>query len=194
MKKKSTIFIIISLCMVAGCDNLRFAPSQSMKSNAWLHQKTTKMAADIAEEENVSEQLQQLAAISHLQSQPFVGYFGLPEKIPSAATFEQIVSESSNAITEKAFAESIKRPGFLDITDAVINVALAVTAVFGGVYGAKFAGFLKMAKNKTLALREIIEGNELFKMRFPEQAENFKDSQYLQSPETRKMVSEMKTI
>ena len=42
-------------------------------------------------------------------------------------------------------------------------MGIGIAALFGGVYGVRAAGFLKQAKEKSSALREIIEGNELFK-------------------------------
>jgi hypothetical protein len=60
------------------------------------------------------------------------------------------------------------------------------------VYGIRATQFLKQARDKSKALKEIIEGNELFKEANPLQASVFKDAQKDQSAETRKIVTEMK--
>ena len=63
----------------------------------------------------------------------------------------------------------------------------------GGVYGIRIAGYLKQAREKSKALKEIVTGNELFKQLYPEQADRFKESQQKQSPATQKLVTELKT-
>ena len=81
MKKVLTILIFMPWVLVcfltAGCESLRFAPSQSQKQNAWLHNRTAIVAAETAGSESVSEKLQALTQLSELQSRAFTSYFGL---------------------------------------------------------------------------------------------------------------------
>ena len=51
----STMFVFCFL--QAGCDSLRFAPTETQKQNAWLHNRTTQLAADMAKAEEVSPSL-----------------------------------------------------------------------------------------------------------------------------------------
>lgn len=60
------------------------------------------------------------------------------------------------------------------------------------IYGTKAVGFLKQAKVKSEALKEIVQGNELFKKLNANSVDAFKDAQKSQSPQTRQIVTEMK--
>ena len=62
----------------------------------------------------------------------------------------------------------------------------------GGIYGARAVRFFKQAKVKSQALKEIIQGNELFKKQNADSSQAFKDAQKGQSTETRQIVTEMK--
>ncbi len=81
--------------LLAGCDSLRFAPSEQQKQNAWLHNRTAIVAAETARAEDASEKLQALTGLSELQSQAFTSYFGLPKEFPKAASAEEILAESN---------------------------------------------------------------------------------------------------
>ena len=79
----------------AGCDNLRLAPGEEQKQNAWLHHRTATVAADTARAEQSSPQLQALTQLSAAQSRAFTAYCGLPKECPPAETTEQILATSS---------------------------------------------------------------------------------------------------
>ncbi|GAG26405.1 unnamed protein product, partial [marine sediment metagenome] len=57
MKKIMTIMCVM-LGLAGGCDSLRFAPGESQKQNAWLHNRTATVAAETARSEKASEKLQ----------------------------------------------------------------------------------------------------------------------------------------
>jgi len=151
---------------VCGCESLRFAPSEAQKKNAWLHNRTAQVTAETAKEEDSSEKLQALTKLSELQSQAFVSYCGLPKEFPQAETAEDILRDT--------------------------NVQLAHTALLGGVYGTRAVRFLKDAKTKSQALKEIIVGNEFFKKQNESSVSAFKDAHSNQSPQTRQIVTQMK--
>ena len=191
---KKTWVIVMGFCLfLIGCDSLRFAPSERQKQNAWLHNRTTALAADSAEAENASNKLQGLTRLGELQSRAFSTYYGLPKEFPPAETAEQILSESNFNLAQAALQESPERPGGWELADAALEVAIGICALFSGVYGTRIARFLKKTKDKSQALREIIEGNELFKKQHQEQNMAFKQAHKDQSPQTRKIVAEMKT-
>jgi len=52
--------------------------------------------------------------------------------------------------------------------------------------------FLKDARTKSQALKEIIAGNELFKKQNQSQTAAFKEAHHNQSPQTRQLVAQMK--
>ena len=69
-----------------------------------------------------------------------------------------------------------------------MELGIALVGWFGGVYGIRIAGYLRTAREKSKALKEIVQGNELFKQLWPEQADRFKEAQRKQSPATKKIV------
>lgn len=189
---KKSLVLICLVIFFCGCESLRFAPGEALKQNAWLHNRTAQMAADMAKNENASGEIQDLTSLSAVQSLAFCADYGLPKELPLAESFEEIVSESNRRLAESAFYESSQRPGVWDIADGAIELGIGIAALFGGVYGVRVAGFLKQAKSKSKALREIIEGNEIFKRIHAESVESFKTAHRGQSPRTRQIVAETK--
>lgn len=184
------------LVMVAvfggGCDSLRFAPGEVQKENAYLHHRTAQMAAAEARREPVSPELAGLTSLCELQSRAFMADYGLPEKLPAAETIDDVLAESSRSIAAAAFARSSKRPDVWDVTDGLLEIGFAVAGIIGGVYGIRASRFFKRAREKSKALREIIEGNELLKQTSTETAAAFKTAHKAQSPQTRQIVAELK--
>ena len=56
--EKVIVSLVVSCLLLVGCDSLRFAPSEAQKQNAWLHHRTTSVAAQAAKGEAASEKLQ----------------------------------------------------------------------------------------------------------------------------------------
>lgn len=179
--------------MAAGCGRLRLAPSETIRQNAWLHQRTAEAAAETAVAEQASAQLQSLTRLSQLQSRAFTSYCGLPDEYPPAETNEQVLAQANWQLAETAMVESAARPGAWDMADTLLEIGIGVSALAGGVYGARIARFLKDARARSQALREIVAGNELFKQQNAEQVEPFKAAQANQSPETRQLVAALKS-
>ena len=178
--------------MLAGCQGLRFAPSEAQRANAWLHERTAGVAAEMARDEESSEQLRALTQLSHLQSGAMRAYFGQPAEMPQAFTAEEILSESNWQLAEAAEADGVERPDVFKLADNVLELAIGISALLGGVYGTRAVRFLKEAKDKSRALEEIIAGNELFKKEHEEAAGAFKEAQRMQSPATKQIVAQMK--
>ena len=197
MKKVLTILIFMPWVLVcfltAGCNSLRFAPSQSQKQNAWLHNRTAIVAAETAGSESVSEKLQALTQLSELQSRAFTSYFGLPKEFPPSDTAEDILAQSNFQLARTAVHESADRPDGWQLADNVFELAIGLSALLGGVYGTRAVRFLKTARTKQNALQEIITGNELFKRQNAgPTALAFKQAHKNQSPQTRQIVAKMK--
>jgi len=176
----------------SGCEGMRFAPNERQKQNAWLHNHTALMAAQTAKVQAASGELQDLTELSELQSRAFTTYFGLPKEFPAAETSDDILAESSGQLANDAIADSAARPDPWQTADAAMELGIGICALLGGVYGAKAAKFLKDARDKSKALREIITGNELFKKTNQTQAEAFKQAHASQSPQTRLIVTEVR--
>jgi hypothetical protein len=190
MKKNFATLILLCL-LSAGCESLRFAPSESQKQNAWLHNRTAAIAAQAACAEESSEKLRKLTQLSELQSRAFTAYYGLPREFPQAETAEDVLAHSQ--LAETALAESAERPDIFQLADSVFELAIGISALLGGVYGARAVQFLKQARTKSQALQEIIAGNELFKKQNAEAVQAFKDAHKNQSPQTRQIVAQLKT-
>jgi hypothetical protein len=193
MMKRIILMSLLVFVFVSGCDVLRFAPSEKQKENAWLHNRTAVAAAQAAKDEVVSNKLQKLTELSKLQSKSFVSYFGLPKEPLVSNSVEEILAQSNWQLAETALSQSSQRPDAWEVTDSALELGIAVVALFGGVYGTKVIGFLKEARDKSKALKEIIDGNELFKKINQEHANAFKEAQKEQSASTRQLVVGMKS-
>lgn len=178
--------------LLVGCESLRFAPTETQKQNAWLHNRTATITSETARSEDSSEQLQALTKLSELQSRAFVSYNGLPKEFPQAETAEDVLSQSNQQLAQMALAESAERADTWQVADSVFELAIGICALFGGVYGTKAVRFLRDAQTKSKALKEIIEGNELFKKQNESSVAAFKQAQQNQSPETCQIVAEVK--
>ena len=188
--------IMIGLCIllfVTGCESLRFTPNEVQKQNAWLHNRTAAITAQTARDEYTSEKLQALGRLSEIQSRAFVSYFGLPKELPQAETAEEILSESSWKLADTATQSGAARPDGWQVADSALELGIGIFALLGGVYGTQTVRFFKQARTKSKALQEIIAGNEMFKKQNESSATAFKQAQNNQSPETRKLVAQMKT-
>ena len=192
MERLSISCLMLVCSLLVGCESLRFAPGEAQKQNAWLHNRTTMVTSEQAKTEGVSTKLQALCDLSEQQSRAFVSYCGLPAEFPKADTAEDILAESSFKLAQTATSESLERPNTWELADSALNLAIGISALIGGVYGTRAVSFLQQAKTKSQALKEIIEGNELFKQMHKEQADAFKEAQGKQSPPTRQLVAAMK--
>lgn len=188
-----SVMLILVVALSAGCDSLRFAPGEAQKKNAWLHNRTAIITAETARSKNASEKLQALTRLSELQSRAFTSYYGLPKEFPQADTAEDILAESNFQLARTALSESADRPDGWQLADSALELAIGICALLGGVYGTKAVRFLTAGRVKSQALREIIEGNELFKRQHKTYAGAFKEAHKDQSPQTRQIVAQMKS-
>ena len=183
------------LCFLfAGCDSLRFAPTEVQKQNAWLHNRTAIIAAEAAKTEDTSEKLQDLTQLNELQSRAFSSYYGLPKEFPQADSAEEILAESNWQLTQTALQQGADRPDAWQVADSVLELGIGIFALLGGVYGTRAVRFLRDAKTKSRALQEIIAGNELFKKQNGPSISAFKQAHSDQSPVTRQIVAQMKAV
>jgi len=190
---KGVVFIFASTCLLlAGCDSLRFAPTEAQKQNAWLHNRTAIVTAKTARAEYTSPKLQALTQLGEVQSRAFSAYYGLPKEFPQAETAEEILAESNFQLASTALQESAERPDPWQVADSMLEMGIGICALLGGVYGTRAVRFLKDARGKSEALKEIIAGNELFKKQNQSQAAAFKQAHQNQSPQTRQLVAQMK--
>jgi len=186
------VLIAVAMSLVAGCNALRFAPSEQQKQNAWLHNRTTSVAAEKARAEQTSAELQALTKLSEKQSRAFTAYCGLPKEYPQAESSSEILAQSSWQLADTALAQSVERPDPWQVADSFLEVAIGASALFGGIYGTRAVRFLKDARSKSQALKEIVEGNELYKKQNETQTQAFKAAHESQSTQTRQLVASLK--
>jgi hypothetical protein len=178
--------------LVCGCDSLRLAPSEQQKQNAWLHHRTASAAAQVARAESASQDLQALTGLSEQQSLAFTAYCGLPKEYPPAQTTRDLLSPSSRQLASTALAQSSERPDPWQLADSMLELGIGILALLGGIGGTRAVRFLQDARAKSQALKEIVQGNELFKQQNADQTQAFKAAHQDQSPETRQLVTAMK--
>lgn len=178
---------------LAGCDSLRFAPNETQKQNAWLHNRTAIVTAETARSEDTSEKVRALTELGEVQSRAFASYFGLPKEFPRAETAEDLLAESSWRLATTAMNDGSQRPEAWEVADSAMELGIGICALLGGVYGTRAVRFLRETKTKSQALQEIIAGNELFKRENQTQADAFKQAHGKQSPQTRQIVARTKT-
>ena len=140
----------------------------------------------------MSEKLQALTRLSQLQSRAFTSYCGLPREFPESDTAEDILAQSSFQLARTALRESSDRPDAWQLADSAFELAIGISALLGGVYGARAVRFLKQTRAKSQALKEIITGNELFKKEHKTYAGAFKQAHKDQSSQTRQIVAQVK--
>jgi hypothetical protein len=191
--RKAIVALGMVFVMTAGCESIRFAPNETQKQNAWLHNQTAAIAAQEAAAEQSSAKLQNLTKLSETQSRAFVAYCGLPDEYPKADTVEEVLSESNWQLATTAITQSSQRPDAWSVADSAFELGIAVAGLFGGAYATRIAKFLQDAKAKSNALKEIVLANEIFKKTNPQSADAFKDAQRNQSPLTKQIVTEVKT-
>lgn len=190
---RKAMVVMAGMLFCVGCGEIRFAPSEEQKQNAWVHNRTAAIASQTAQSEQTSAQLQELTRMSEAQSRAFVAYCGLPEELPEAESAEDVLSESNVRLANTAIEKSKQRPDAWDIADSSLELGIALAGLFGGVYATRIAKFLQEAKAKSNALKEIVLANEIFKKTSPDSAQAFKDAQRNQSPLTRQIVAEVKS-
>lgn len=191
--RRITMSLTLLCGILAGCESLRFAPTEAQKQNAWLHNRTAIVTAETARTEDTSPTLQALTQLGEVQSRAFSTYYGLPKEFPPAETAEDILAESNFQLASTALQESTDRPDPWQVADSMLEMGIGICALLGGVYGTRAVRFLKDARGKSDALKEIIAGNELFKKQNQSDAAAFKQAHQNQSPQTRQLVAAIKT-
>ncbi len=185
------LVVLLSLLCLCGCGQFRYAASEAQKKNAWLHERVCAMAADKVADENTSPTLSDLTTLAHKQSGAFVVDTGLPRQMPAVGDVEMLLSDGA-AVARAAKTDAAQRPDMWTMADSAMQLGIALAGLVGGVYGVRAAGYFKTAREKSKALKEIIEGNELFRHLYPEQKNRFKQAHEKQSPKTQQWVAKVK--
>jgi hypothetical protein len=189
---KRLIVVISLVALAAGCDSLRLAPTEAQKRSAWSHMQTTRVTSQTAGQEKCSPKVRGLASLGAREAEAFAAYYGMPSQLPPGATVEEVLAEANWQGADEALRDSQQRPDAWAMADGVFEFGAGLAGLFGGVYGARVLRFVNEARTKSKALKEVVEGNELFKKRNPSIASDFKESHSSQSQETRQIVAALK--
>lgn len=192
IKSLPTVGLVVLAGLVGGCAALRPAPGEAQKQNAYLHHQTVQAAAYAAKDADAPEPLPGLLRRACEQSEAIVAYYGFPQEIPATNGVDQLVGEQNAQITRAARTRALQRVEPWDVTDQLLELGIALAGVLGGVYGGKAVSALQLARQKSQALREIVEGNERFKHQSQQAVPDFKNAHQLQSPGTRQLVAALK--
>ena len=193
MKNLLMLFSAVLMCFLCGCDSFRFAPTETQKQNAWLHKQTVEMVDEGIQRTDASEEVKALSDLSTVQSESFVDYYGMPEEPSFISNPSDMLTEVNAQIARKSLQQSSKRPDFWNLADSGLELAIAVSALLGGVYGTRAVGLLKLARQKSQALKEIVQGNEILKNQNSTWASDFKKAHAGQSAGTKQLVTKIRS-
>ncbi|MHC4926273.1 MAG: hypothetical protein ACYTER_02890 [Planctomycetota bacterium] len=187
----SVVVLGILFCL-CGCEGLRFAATEAQKENAWRHQQVCVEASEVAVVEDASDALCGLTAVAAEQSEAFVVDYGLPENPLFPLEQASLTGGELSALAARAKVDAARRPDVWVLADSTLELGIALAGLVGGVYGVRVAGYLKTAREKSKALQEVVQGNEVFKQLWPDYSERFKEAQAKQSAATQRLVADAK--
>ena len=143
------LFVCVFTCfLLSGCDSLRFAPSEAQKQNAWLHNRTTMMAAQTAKVESASDKLRALTQLSEVQSQALSSFYGPPKEFPQAETAEDVLAESNWQLARTALQQGAERPDAWEVADSMLGAGYRDLCVAWWSLWNKSGWILKTSKDK----------------------------------------------
>ncbi len=191
MKKILTIIIVCIALISGGCSAFRLAPDETQKANVYLLGQATQAAATLARQTGADENLCLLAELSAAQSGAVAEYYGV-ELGSSQMQPQQLLTEEVATISRDAFQNAAAQTSTSAI-EGILEIGIGVCGIIGGAFGIKAAAFLSAARKKTIALQEIIHGNEDFKTAYPQYSGIFKQAHNTQSAATKEIVTELKS-
>lgn len=183
-----SIFLVAMFAFaVGGCDTLRFAPSEFQKQIALKTHLTARSVAHSGAQPGTetTDQLIEGTAVA-LQ---FTGMPSDPDIEDYTATLDQAADDAA------------RRPEIDDVFDAAdegLGLAAQLAILFGfgggGIGGKKVLEWIAVARNKSKALQEIVQGNEQLKgmLKSANVPDAFGSAHGAQTPATRRLVNEIR--
>ena len=155
---KSALIIVLLVfiaALICGCGNLRFAPSEDQKQLTFA---THQLALSVNEGGSVPKSAATGKLVTGTAAS--LAYAGMP-KSP--------VIEDYSATAEQAAADAQRRPTAEDVFDAAeggLSLAAELAILIGvggaGVGGKKVVDWITLARQKSAALKDVVQGNEIF--------------------------------
>jgi hypothetical protein len=191
------------LLAMTGCSNLRFAPTEAQKTDAYLHKETTSaIVTNYAASPSPDPNIMALCRLSDLQAGNVLAYYGIPAKLPDTNMIEGLRAAKpaaiveAAAVTQQAAPDSVKRPNYWDGAETLLGFVLAIVGLYTGSAGAlKLKGWISYALASIKALREVVEANEALKTRLPIEGQmDFKEvNKLVQSDSTVNLIDDLRT-
>jgi len=191
--KRYKIVIVITLwtlfCLpLAGCDTLRFAPSEAQKQISY----DTYLAAQTVNAQG-TEPRSEAAAKLVTGTSAMLTYTGLPK--------DPVITDYKTP-SEQAQKDAAARPTIEDVADQAdqwLQLGIGITGLFSGGIAIKAAGWLQQLRDKAKALKEVVVANETLKKYlesagYQDALNIFKSAQSsTQSPTTSQIVYELRS-
>ena len=181
------VLLVLSLSL-AGCGGLRFAPSQSQKQLAFATHQAARSAADLGLQPG-SEAAKQIV----VGTAASLAYSGMPQT-PEIADYDTTAAQAAS--------DAARRPAAQDVFNAAeggLSLASQLILALGfggaGIGGKKLIDWIALARQKSDAFKEVVQGNELLAQYLRDQGKTaelntFKAAQTsVQSPQTELLVT-----
>jgi len=181
------VLLVLSLSL-AGCGGLRFAPSQSQKQLAFATHQSARSAADLGLQPG-SEAAKQIV----VGTAASLSYSGMPQT-PEISDYDTTAAQAAS--------DAARRPAAQDVFNAAeggLSLASQLILALGfggaGIGGKKLIDWIALARQKSDAIKQVVQGNALFTQYLSDQGkvaelEVFKQAQTsVQSPQTELLVT-----
>ena len=183
------VLILFTLGLTTGCGSMRFAPGEARKQLA-LKTHMTARAIDAAGADAATPATGQLVEGTAVS----LSYTGMPAD-PDISDYPATVAAASADAARRPTADEA-----FELAEGGLSLVaeLAILFGFGGVGfgGKKVVDWIALAREKSTALEEIVQGNEIFKKLSDDPAiAAFKDAQTQaqRSPSTPTLVTKLKS-
>lgn len=181
-----TLLIALAILPIAGCESLRLAASEDQKKLAFdTYQRASQV--DLYGAEPKTETTAKLVT----GTSAGLTYIGMPKE-PEITDYTATASQAKADAAKRPTAEKV-----WDGVDGFLELGIGVAALFSGGAAVKITQNLKEAKEKSAALREVIQKNQKFLDSLPKDdtvRAMFKDIHAKNRPaSTEKFITEIKT-
>lgn len=159
--KRFKIAVVITLwtllaalfCLpLAGCDTLRYAPSEAQKQISY----DTYMAAQTVNAQG-TEPKSEAAEKLVTGTGTMLAYTGLP-KDPVITDYKTTAEQAQKDALERPTIEDVSRAA-----DGWLELGIGIAGLFSGGAALKAAGWLQQLRDKAKALKEVVTANETLK-------------------------------
>jgi len=148
------VLVVLTFSFLAGCGSLRFAPSESQKQLAFSTHQTAAAAADLGLQPG------SVAAGKLVDgTAAALAYTGMP-KSPQIEDYSTTASQAAEDAARRPTADDV-----FTAAEGGLSLAAELAILFGaggvGIGGKKLLDWIALARKKSAALKEVVQGNDL---------------------------------